>query len=212
MAGLFHHSLLSLWRRGALLVTALLCAQCSLWKTSEPAPQPDAAWRDEMRQGQRAMGEVTVVDKAGRFVWLRTPLANSVAPETPLVIRAQTTGEVTAKLLTSPERKRHYVAADVKEGSPKVGDAVFFANAQKPLSTTPPPLGPLPGAASTEGHYSPTPDTTPSPSSQLPFSLSDVPPPTESETSNLPPLGQPSGPVEDVPQFDPLPEPPEIPQ
>lgn len=187
---------------------ALFFVQCGVWKQPEPTPNKQAEqWRDDMRDGKRAMGEVTIVDRGGRFVWLRTPLSGGVSPETRLVIRSQVDGSVTAKLTTSPERKRLYVAADVTEGEPKVGDAVFFATSAKPISTAPPSLGIAP-----ETTAAPTDDGPPSessgPAGALPFSMSDVPPPdATSPSSNLPPLGLPSGPHEDVPEFAPLPEP-----
>lgn len=208
MAESLRPAVLRLTPRLAIAVVTLFSVQCGMWKQPDATPsQQGDQWRDDMRKGKRAMGEVTIVDHGGRFVWLRTPLSGAVPPETQLVIRSQVDGRVTAKLSTSPERKRLYVAADVTEGEPKVGDAVFFATSEKPLSIAPPALGALPGA--TEGTADdPSPPATPGPAGHLPFSMSDVPPPdAASPPSNLPPLGVPSGPQEDVPEFAPLPEP-----
>ena len=130
-----------------------------------------------------------------------SPLAAQVAAESRLVIRAGEEAGSTAQLKVSPERKRNMIAADILEGVPVVGAVVFFPTTEKVVSTEPPRLeaygvgavdlggggsgGAVAGGSGADG------------------ALAD---------DELPPLGEPSGPVEQVPDFPDLELPGELPQ
>jgi len=70
-----------------------------------------------------AVGEVALVDEANRFVLI--DLASSLyVPEPGVLLRAKNASGKTARLKTAAERKRPFVAADIVDGEPKVGDQV----------------------------------------------------------------------------------------
>jgi hypothetical protein len=70
-----------------------------------------------------AVGEIALVDEANRFVLI--DLASSLyVPEPGVLLRAKNASRETARLKTAPERKRPFVAADIVDGEPKVGDQV----------------------------------------------------------------------------------------
>ena len=163
---------------------------------------------DDMRHGRRPMGQITMVNGEKRFVLVQSPLAGSAQPERILVARSQGSVTPTGKLKVTPEHTRNRVAADIVEGDPKVGDVVFFETSEKVVSTAPPGSGewaaggtgaaagalPVVSGASADGVVLPT----------------AVPPPAPGEGADLPPLGEPSGPREFIPNFpgvEPLPEP-----
>jgi hypothetical protein len=149
------------------------------------------------------MGQVVVVDGEKGFVLVQSPLAASAVPDGELVVKAQGTAETTGRLKVTPERSRNRFAADVLEGSPKVGEVVFFETTEKVVSTVPPPaeagVGSLPaGTAGTRGAVE----------SGLPAEVSPAAGPGGGSGRELPPLGEPSGPREFIPDFpglEPLP-------
>ena len=75
--------------------------------------------------GPRAInvGEVAVVDKERRFVLI--DLESSLyVPAPGAALRTLQGSTETARLKVSPERKRPFIAADILDGEPKVGDRV----------------------------------------------------------------------------------------
>ena len=182
---------------------------CGLMRR-RPGASDGSVGRD-MREGRRPMGQVTMVDTERGFVLVRSPLAAQVAAESRLVIRAGEEAGSTAQLKVSPERKRNMIAADILEGVPVVGAVVFFPTTEKVVSTEPPRLeaygvgaadlggggsgGAVAGGAVAGGAVAG--------GSGADGSLAD---------DELPPLGEPSGPVEQVPDFPDLELPGELPQ
>jgi hypothetical protein len=151
------------------------------------------------------MGQVVVVDGEKGFVLVRSPLAASAVPDGVLVVKAQGTAATTGRLKVSPERSRNQFAADVLEGSPKVGEVVFFETTERVVSTAPPPaeagVGSLP--AGTAGAVAGG-----AVEGGLPAEVSPGPEPGGGGGRDLPPLGEPSGPREFIPDFpglEPLP-------
>lgn len=165
---------------------------CGLMRR-RPATSDGSVGRD-MREGRRPMGQVTMVDTDRGFVLVRSPLAAQVAAESRLVIRAGEEAESTAQLKVSPERKRNMIAADILEGVPVVGAVVFFPTTERVVSTEPPRLEAYGvGAADLGGGGSGGMEA------------------GGSGPDELPPLGEPSGPVEQVPDFPDLELPGELP-
>ena len=75
--------------------------------------------------GPRAInvGEVAVVDKERRFVLI--DLESSLyVPAPGVALRTLQGSTETGHLKVSPERKRPFIAADILDGEPKVGDRV----------------------------------------------------------------------------------------
>ena len=172
---------------------------CGLMRR-RPGASDGSVGRD-MREGRRPMGQVTMVDTERGFVLVRSPLAAQVAAESRLVIRAGEEAGSTAQLKVSPERKRNMIAADILEGVPVVGAVVFFPTTEKVVSTEPPRLEAYGvGAADLGGGGS---GGAVAGGSGADGSLAD---------DELPPLGEPSGPVEQVPDFPDLELPGELPQ
>jgi hypothetical protein len=140
------------------------------------------------------MGQVTMVDTERGFVLVRSPLAAQVAAESRLVIRTAEGAGSMAQLKVSPERKRNMIAADILEGVPAVGAVVFFPTTEKVVSTEPPRLEAYDvGAADLGGG-------------------GGAGRGAGGGADELPPLGEPSGPVEQVPDFPDLELPGELPQ
>jgi hypothetical protein len=104
-------------KAGTVLTLSLLLAACS---STPPAKHADAP----PRARTIAVGEVTIVDEAGRFV-LVDLAANLYLPPPGMALRAiNAAGETTAHLKAAPERKRPFIAADIVDGHPAVGDLV----------------------------------------------------------------------------------------
>lgn len=202
--------------RAVMLATAVALgaagAGCGVLKRR--SAKPEEGYVDDMRHGRRPMGQVTVVNTEKRFVLVQSPLAGSASPESVLVVKSQGSATTTGKVKVTPERTRNRVAADIVEGEPKVGDVVFFETSEKVLSTAPPSAGEwaagVPGAPvmpGAPGGTAPVPSVPGTSGVSLP---SVVPPPEPREGAELPPLGEPSGPREFIPNFpgvEPLPEP-----
>ena len=115
------------------------------------------------RLGAKAVGEVAYVDDAEQFVLIRALTGVNLKPEAALETRRN--GQRTALLRATPEKKNNFLAADLLEGTPQTGDAVFPSTAKpSPVKPLPPPVPPpLPPA---------TPSATPSP--DLPASADPV--------------------------------------
>ena len=69
------------------------------------------------------VGEVSVVDERKRFVLIDLQ-SNLYVPEPGVRLRTLRNATETAKLKVAPERKRPFIAADVIEGDPAMGDEV----------------------------------------------------------------------------------------
>lgn len=70
------------------------------------------------------IGEVALVDEAGRFVLIDLDSNLYVPPPGASLRTANAAGE-TGHLQTSPEQKRPFIAADIVDGHPAVGDQVL---------------------------------------------------------------------------------------
>jgi len=191
-----------------MLTLGLVAAGPGCGVLRRKAKASDDRFVRDMRQGRRPMGQVVLVEAARGFVLVRSPLASVAQPETTLVVKAQGTAATTGKLKVTPERKKNMIAADIVEGTPKVGEVVYFPTTEKVVSTAPPPVEP--GAAPGGLGAAAGPAT-----GVLPGLLPGVPLPPAGEgpgaAGELPPLGEPSGPREaipDFPGFEPLPEAP----
>jgi hypothetical protein len=164
---------------------------CGLLR-KRPVKRDDSHVR-EMLDGRRPIGQIAMLDREHEFVLIRSPLPESLKEKTMLVAR-DAAGSTTGKLKVSPEKKRTFLAADITEGSPKMGDVVFVPSDAKLTSTAPPP-----DAAK--------------PPSRMAIDISSVPPPASAIPSaadeSLPPLGQPSGPAEAIPELPEGGEPPQ---
>ena len=71
----------------------------------------------------RIVGEIAVVNTAERFVLIDLG-SNLYVPEPGTNLRSHDAAGAVAHLKTSPEQKRPFIAADVIDGTPKVGDEV----------------------------------------------------------------------------------------
>ena len=166
---------------------------CGLLRGKAKAGQ-EGIW-DDMRRGRRPMGQVMLVDEGKGFVLVRSPLASATPVDTTLVVKARGTAATTGRIRVSPERDKSRLAADITEGAPKLGDIVFFETQEKVVSTAPPPGGPgeapaLPGAGGGR--------------EEAGLRLPAVMPPAGDGgggAAELPPLGEPSGPREVIPDF-----------
>ena len=73
--------------------------------------------------GPRVVGEVTVVDEEKRFVLIDLE-SNLYVPAPGTALRTTNAQGETSHLKASPEQKRPFVAADIVDGDPAVGDQV----------------------------------------------------------------------------------------
>lgn len=163
------------------------------------ATAPDDRFVRDMRQGRRPMGQVVLVEAALGFVMVQSPLASMAQPDAMLVVRAQGSAAVTGRLKVTPERQKNRIAADIIEGTPKVGEVVYFPTEEKVVSTVPPPADPGAGAGGLDAAVS-------QPAAGLPAVGGG-----SGDAGALPPLGEPSGPREIIPELpglEPLPESP----
>lgn len=170
----------------------------------------DDRFVEDMRHGRRPMGQVVVVELDKGFVLVQSPLASVTSPEATLVVKAQGTAVTTGTVKVTPERKKNRIAADIVEGTPKIGDVVFYRSEEKVVSTAPPPSDPGQGAMT--GGERPGTSVAAGVMSRMgePGSVPEVTGLEAGAVGDLPPLGEPSGPREVVPDFpglDPLPPP-----
>ncbi len=70
-----------------------------------------------------AIGEIAVVDEEKRFVLIDLE-SNLYVPESGTPLRSTNAAGKTAHLKASPEQKRPFIAADIVDGEPAVGDEV----------------------------------------------------------------------------------------
>ena len=69
------------------------------------------------------VGEVAVVDEGKKFVLIDLD-SNLYVPSVGTALRATNASGKTAHLKASPEQKRPFIAADIVDGDPAVGDQV----------------------------------------------------------------------------------------
>ncbi|MGI8432862.1 MAG: hypothetical protein ACR2MW_11315 [Chthoniobacterales bacterium] len=100
----------------AALASSLLATSCAS-RTHSGSPTPAPIER-------RFVGQVAIVDAEQGFVLIDLG-SNLYVPEPGVLLRASNDGGETAQLKTTPEQKRPFVAADIVEGHPLVGDQVF---------------------------------------------------------------------------------------
>jgi len=167
----------------------------------------DTGFMRDMKEGRRPMGQVVLVEAAGGFVVVQSPLASVTPPEAALVVRAQGSVAATGRLKVTPERQKNRFAADIVEGAPKVGEVVYFPSNEKLVSTAPPAAEPGVGASGAVPGVPGVPGV-PVPGVPVPgVPVPGVPEPGvpggagEPAGWVLPPLGEPSGPREVVPGF-----------
>ena len=70
------------------------------------------------------MGSVAVVDEEKRFVLIDLE-SNLYVPPPGVILRIVNPRGETGRVRTSPEEKRPFVAADIVQGKPAVGDQVL---------------------------------------------------------------------------------------
>lgn len=108
---------------GAALLLVIGCA--GRRPASQAASHPAGAEPSATpRMVHRVVGEVAVVNVAERFVLVDLG-ANLYVPVPGEPLRASGANGETAHLKTSPEQKRPFIAADIIDGQPKVGDEVW---------------------------------------------------------------------------------------
>ena len=73
--------------------------------------------------GPRVVGEIAVVDEEKRFVLIDLD-SNLYVPAPGAALRTTNAKGETGHLTASPEQKRPFVAADIIDGDPAVGDQV----------------------------------------------------------------------------------------
>lgn len=69
------------------------------------------------------VGEIAVVDEEKRFVLVDLE-SNLYVPAPGSLLRSRNAAGETAHLQASPEQKRPFIAADIVDGDPAVGDQV----------------------------------------------------------------------------------------
>jgi hypothetical protein len=70
------------------------------------------------------VGEVAIVEAEKGFVLIDLR-SNLYVPTPGVILRSASSSGETAKLKASPEQNRPFIAADILEGTPQVGDQVF---------------------------------------------------------------------------------------
>lgn len=98
----------------------LFCGCASKPSPSVAAPVPT----NSAAVVHSVVGEIAIVDEEQRFVLIDLG-SNLYVPELGAPLRATNRAGETAHLKTSPEQKRPFVAADIVDGKPMVGDEVL---------------------------------------------------------------------------------------
>ncbi|MBA3608001.1 MAG: hypothetical protein H0W43_05750 [Chthoniobacterales bacterium] len=96
----------------------LLLSGCASAARPKAVPTASAAARP------RVVGEVAVVDEEKRFVLIDLQ-SNLYVPPPGTELRTTNSAGDTARLKASPEQKRPFIAADIVDGDPAVGDEVL---------------------------------------------------------------------------------------
>jgi hypothetical protein len=92
--------------------------------SSTPRSAPPAVSATSIAPRAIHVGEVKVVDERKRFVLVDLQ-SNLYVPEQGVTLRTMRNATQTAKVKVAPERKLPFIAADVIEGNPAVGDEVL---------------------------------------------------------------------------------------
>ncbi len=101
------------------LTNSVLFTLAGCAPTSRPkAPGPAAVAKP------RVVGEVAVVDEEKHFVLIDLE-SNLYVPPPGTELRTTNAAGETAHLKASPEQKRPFIAADIVDGEPAVGDEVL---------------------------------------------------------------------------------------
>lgn len=190
----------------ALLLLLLSCLLLLTGCKSKPKPVAQPT-------GQATLiGIIEMVNPEQNYVLIRCEPMPNLAPGTELI--ALSANGTKSKLVLTPEKKGHYVTADIKEGSPQVhhlvlvqrGEATATSPAAAPATPAAPtmPLTPsgyqpmpfLPGITPTTGGTSApaplTPLTIPEPQQPAPAKPQTPAAPPESGLGGLePPVGNP---------------------
>jgi hypothetical protein len=85
-----------------------------------PPPKPAKA----ALTPSRLVGEVALVDEEKRFALINLE-SNLYVPSPGTKLQTKNATGETAQLKASPEQKRPFIAADIVDGDPVVGDEVF---------------------------------------------------------------------------------------
>ena len=99
----------------AAAILLLPCTGCA------PGARPTAA--TTAPSAPTVIGEVAVVDEEKKFVLIDLD-SNLYVPSAGTTLRATNASGQTAHLKASPEQKRPFIAADIVDGDPAVGDQV----------------------------------------------------------------------------------------
>jgi len=103
--------------RTFLLVAVLVgCAACGLLfpKKKQPAYTPHSLF----------IGTITLVNEAEHFVLIDN--GTSPAPASGMVLKAYSGDTSSGELLASDLRRNPFIIADIRSGTPKKGDRVFY--------------------------------------------------------------------------------------
>ena len=98
-------------------------AAASLLPFSGCAPRPRPVTTAPAPVRPSVVGEIAVVDEEKRFVLIDLD-SNLYVPAPGAVLRSTNAAGQTAHLKASPEQKRPFIAADIVDGEPAVGDEV----------------------------------------------------------------------------------------
>jgi hypothetical protein len=110
-----------------LLIAPLLLISCASKKKVKPEPT-----------GQSTLiGIIEMVNPEQNYVLIRCEQMPSITAGTEL--SALSSDGKKTKLLLTPERKGHYLTADIKEGSPEVSNLVLLSHGSLPPSELPLP-------------------------------------------------------------------------
>ncbi len=110
-----------------LLIAPLLLISCASKKKVKPEPT-----------GQSTLiGIIEMVNPEQNYVLIRCEQMPSITPGTEL--SALSSDGKKTKLILTPERKGHYLTADIKEGSPEVSNLVLLSHGSLPPPELPPP-------------------------------------------------------------------------
>jgi len=107
--------------RGLMIAGA---ATSSLFTSTGCAPQPPGTAAAAPRPASPSVvGEIAVVDEEKRFVLIDLG-SNLYVPAPGATMHSTNAAGGTAHLKASPEQKRPFIAADIIDGEPAVGDEV----------------------------------------------------------------------------------------
>lgn len=135
-----------------LLIAPLLLISCaSKKKTAKPEPSGKST----------LIGIIEMVNPEQNYVLIRCEQLPSIAAGTEL--SALSSDGKKTKLVLTPERKGHYLTADIKEGNPEVSNLVLLSQ-----GSLPPPVVPTPTVTPS------MPNTGRSPTMNMP-TLPDIP-------------------------------------